>query len=203
MLALDHLAVLGETLEEAVGVIEATLGQPMLPGGKHVRFGTHNQVMGLADGLYIEAIAKDPAAPPPDGACWFGLDTFRGEARLDKWICRVPDMEKALELLPMAGRPVHLSRGALEWIMAVPEDGQLPFDGLFPALIQWLSPVPPGTTLTASGWRLSRLVIRHSEAQALSRLLSPHLTDDRLRYVSDETAALEAAFEGVSGERVL
>ncbi|MFD1341846.1 VOC family protein [Litorisediminicola beolgyonensis] len=203
MLTLDHLAVLGETLEEAVGVIEATLGQPMLPGGKHAHFGTHNQVMGLADGLYLEAIATDPAAPPPETARWFGLDTFRGEARLDKWICRVPDMEAALEALPMAGRPVELSRGTLEWIMAVPEDGQLPYDGLFPALIQWLSPVPPGTTLNGSGWRLTGLEIRHPEARSLSRLLSPHLTDPRLRYVSDETPALEAVFEGASGERVL
>ena len=144
MLVLDHIAVLAETLEEAAGHVESALGLPLVPGGKHEHFGTHNRLLGLGGGLYIEAIAIDPASPPPPFPRWFGLDAFYGGARLDKWICRVDDLQAALEKLPVAGRPVRLARGALEWSMAVPEDGMLPFDGLFPALIEWHSPVPPG-----------------------------------------------------------
>jgi len=41
------------------------LGVPFQPGGRHDVFGTHNALLGLADGLYIEAIAIaiDPDAP--------------------------------------------------------------------------------------------------------------------------------------------
>ena len=35
-----------------------------------------------------------------------------------------------------------LSRGDLRWQMAVPGDGILPFDNMFPALMQWHSPHP-------------------------------------------------------------
>ena len=103
MLTLDHIAVLGETLEEAAHHVEAALGLPMMPGGAHARFGTHNRLLGLAPALYLEAIAIDPAAPPPGHPRWFGLDAFAGPARLDKWICRVDDLGAVLEALPMAG----------------------------------------------------------------------------------------------------
>lgn len=175
MLTLDHIAVLGETLEEAAAHVEALLGATMLPGGKHARFGTHNQLLGMAPDLYLEAIAIDPNAPAPTDARWFGLDHFRGKARLNKWICRVDDMQSALAALPMAGRSVSLTRGDLSWTMAVPEDGKLPFDGLFPALIQWHSPVIPGKLLPAGALSFKGLTITHPEAEALETLLTPHL----------------------------
>jgi hypothetical protein len=103
MLEMDHLVVSGMTLEEACFHTESCLGITMQPGGRHQHFGTHNRLLGLGDGLYLEAIAIDPSAPQPNVPRWFGLDQFRGAARLDKWVCRVPDMNKALAALPMAG----------------------------------------------------------------------------------------------------
>ncbi|WP_425073097.1 VOC family protein [Sagittula sp. S175] len=181
-MTLDHIAVLGETLAEAVRHVEKALGQPMEPGGVHPRFGTHNQLIGLNPELYIEAIAIDPSAPDLPDARWFGLDTFQGPPRLDKWICAVDDMAAALEALPMAGRPVELSRGTLSWTMAVPEDGLLPYDGLFPALIQWHTPVPPGKSLAADDNTLTGLVVSHPLADALQALLAPHLDAPLVRF---------------------
>lgn len=200
MLSLDHLAVVADTLEEAVSHTEAALGQPLATGGKHPRYGTHNRVGGLEDDLYVEAIAIDPGAPPPESPRWFGLDTFRGPARLDKWICRVSDMRAALSVLPMAGEPVELSRGALRWVMSVPRDGHLPFDGLFPALIEWKSPVPAGATLDSTGWRLDGLTVSHPEAEALSALLGPVLSAPCVAFRADPVPALSARL--VSGGRV-
>ena len=203
MLFLDHVAVLGESLEEAVAHAEAALRCPMLPGGAHPRYGTHNQLLGLGDGVYVEAIAVDPSAAAPEGARWFGLDRFAGAARLDKWICRVPDMEAALRTLPMAGAPVALSRGTLRWVMAVPGDGMLPFDGLFPALIEWQSPVPPGISLPESGTTLERLTVAHPEAGALEDLLGPHLDAPKVRFVTEPRPALRAELLTPTGPRLL
>ncbi len=175
MLGLDHIAVAGETLDQAASHVTAALGATMLPGGQHARFGTHNRLLGLAPGLYLEAIAIDPAAPPPPDARWFGLDGFAGPARLDKWICRVPDLDAAIAALPEAGRRVDLARGDLRWSMAVPLNGRLPFDGLFPALIEWQVPQPPGSSLPPSGLTLRRLTLRHPQADALRDRLAPHL----------------------------
>ncbi|MFZ7090117.1 VOC family protein [Primorskyibacter sp. 2E233] len=203
MLELDHIAVLGESLEEAVELIERAFGLPMLPGGNHARFGTHNQLLGMAPQLYIEAIAIDPGALPPPDARWFGLDTFLGPAKLNKWICRVPDMDAALEALPMAGRKVELTRGALSWTMAVPLDGELPFDGMFPAFIQWLGDVPaPGKAMSSGSLELKALTVRHPEAAALGALLEPLLDAPLVRFEQAEEPGLAARI-AVDGEEIV
>jgi hypothetical protein len=92
----------------------------------------------------------------------------------------------------MAGRAVALERGALRWRMAVPEDGRLAFDGLFPALIEWQSPVPPGTALPASGLTLQGLVVTHPEAAALQALLAPHLDAPLVRIEPGAAPTLRA-----------
>ncbi len=203
LLILDHIAVLGETLDEAAGHVEAALGLPMQPGGNHARFGTHNRLLGLAPALYLEAIAIDPAAPPPEQARWFGLDAFSGQPRLDKWICRVDDLDAALRILPMAGRKVALSRGSLMWDMAVPENGMLPFDGLFPALIQWHSDVPPGKLLPGSGCVLQSLTVAHPEGAALRALLAPHLQAPLVGFETSDTPCLTAKIDRAGTEIVL
>jgi len=200
---LDHLAVSGETLEEAAAAVEAALGLPMLPGGQHDVFITHNRLLGLADGLYLEAIAADPTRPAPDRPRWFDLDSFAGPARLTNWICATDDLDALLAALPVdAGTPVALSRGDLRWRMAVPADGRLPFDNLFPPLIEWQAGLHPAKRLPDSGCRLRRLIVSHPEALALRDLLAPHLPDARLIF-EPGPAALRAEIETPHGLRLL
>lgn len=202
MLELDHFAVAGETLDQAVAYVEAVLGVPMGPGGRHERYGTHNRLLGLDPALYIEVIAIDPQAPAPPDARWFGLDDFRGPARVDKWICRVPDMDAALKALPMAGQKVALARGDLRWTMAVPEDGMLPFDGMFPALIEWHTDNLPGQRLPSCGLRFDRLTVSHPQADEMQALLGPLLQGDWVHFETGPVG-LSAAFQGPEGARAL
>ncbi|WP_170325795.1 VOC family protein [Ruegeria arenilitoris] len=197
---LDHLAVAGETLEEASAHVEQALGVSLQAGGKHEAFGTHNRLLGLRDGLYLEAIAIDPQAPTVERTRWFDLDRFAGAPRLTNWICRVSDIAATLSAFPDAvGQPIELTRGALRWQMAVPTDGRLPFDNLFPALIQWHGDLHPAQMLQDSGCRLRRLVVFHPDALDLARLLGD------LETVVFDTgpAALRAEFETPHGPRVL
>lgn len=197
---LDHLAVAGETLEEASAHIEQALGVALQPGGKHEKFGTHNRLLGLRDGLYLEAIAIDPQAQPPGRPRWFDLDNFQGGPRLTNWICRVEDIEATLSIFPDGtGEPIDLTRGALQWRMAVPPTGRLPFDNLFPALIEWQGDLHPATMLQDSACRLRRLVVYHPDALTLARQLG------ELDHVVFDTgpAALQAEIETAHGLRVL
>ncbi|XCC95215.1 VOC family protein [Salipiger sp. H15] len=203
MLELDHVAVLGETLAEAVTHAESALGQPLSPGGAHPDFGTHNFLIGLEDEIYLEAIAVDPSAPAPGRARWFGLDGFSGPARLDKWICRVPDIDAALRQFPMAGEAVPVTRGSLSWKISVPRDGLLPFDGMFPALIEWISPVPPGVSLAGAGTRLERLTVAHPQADELRALIGPSLATPLVEFAVEPKPALRATFATPSGQRIL
>jgi hypothetical protein len=203
MLAFDHIAVSGVTLEAATAHVEQALGVPLQPGGAHAVFHTHNMLLGLADGLYLEAIAINPDAPHPDRPRWFDLDRFSGPPRLTNWICRTDDLDAALAVIPHdLGAPVDLQRGALRWRMAVPASGILPFDNRAPALIQWQTDIHPATRLTDRGVRLRRLTVFHPEAETLAAALAPMLEDDR---TAIETGApgLEAAFDTPHGQRSL
>ena len=203
MMELDHIAIAGEDLAAASDHVADALGCRLQPGGEHAIFHTHNRLMGLEDGLYLEAIAINPAAPLPDRARWFDLDRFAGPARLTNWICRCDDLDAALAALPAGfGDPVDLQRGELRWRMAVPQDGVLPFDNCAPALIEWQGDAHPVQRLDATGCRLTALRVCHPEAGRLGQILAPFLTDARVSFMDGE-AGLEAAFETPSGPRVL
>ena len=199
----DHLAVSGTTLAEASDHIEQALGVALQDGGQHAVFGTHNRLLGLADGLYLEAIAPDPAAPTPSRPRWFDLDRFSGAPRLTNWICRCDDIVSTLNTLPPgAGRPVDLIREALRWRMAVPHDGILPFHGAFPALIQWQTTSNPAQLLNQRGCRLRQLTIAHPEAHRLKAQLGG-FSDPRVVVETATVPGFSAAFETQHGPRTL
>lgn len=196
------MAVSGRTLEAAAAHVEAALGVAMGAGGRHDVFGTYNRLLGLEDGLYLEAIAIDPEAPQPGRARWFDLDRFAGPPRLTNWICRTGDLEGAAASLPGSGTPVALARGDLRWQMAVPQDGCLPFDNLSPALIRWQGELHPAAMLAPSGCRLRRLVIAHPQADDLKARCEAGLRDTRVVFETG-APAMEAEFETPHGRRVL
>ncbi len=200
---LDHIVIAGETLDAATAYVEDLLGLHLQPGGKHPAFGTHNRLLGLDEGLYLEAIAIDPDAAAPDRPRWYDLDTFRGAARLSNWACRTQDMNAALAALPEGtGEPVSVSRGDLRWQMAVPATGRLPYDNCAPALLQWEGPHHPVQRLAPSGCRMRRLIVTHPEAERLAEAIRPGLSDPRVVYETGP-AGLRAEIETPAGLRVL
>ncbi len=202
MLTLDHIAVASDTLDQGADWVSRALGAAPGPGGRHAHFGTHNRLLGLEDGLYVEVIAIDPGAPPLPHARWFDLDRFSGAPRIGNWICRTDDLEAAQAALPGIGAQVALERGDLRWRMAVPDNGQLPFDDCHPAVIQWDCARHPAASLPASGVALRRLIVSHPEADALRARLAPHLADERVRYETGP-AGLAAEFDTPEGRRRL
>lgn len=168
-------------------------------GGRHPRMGTHNRVMGLGAGEYLEVIAVDPDAPAPGRPRWFDLDRRAGPPRLANWIARTDDLDGLVSCMPEAGRPVAFERGDLRWRMAVPDDGVLPFDGCFPALIEWQSEPP---LLPDTGLRLTALLLRHPEAATLAPVLASLTSDPRIQ-VQEGPTALEARVAAPDGERRL
>ncbi|TCO69290.1 VOC family protein [Rhodovulum euryhalinum] len=204
MLTLDHLAVSAQTLEAGVAAVEDRLEVRLSPGGKHPAMGTHNRLLRLGPGLYLEVIAIDPAAPAPGRPRWFDLDRFAGPPRLTTWIARCDDLDAALALAPPgAGVPMDLARGDLRWRMAVPEDGRLPFDGLFPALIAWQGRAHPAALLPETGCRLAGLELVHPRADALRQALTGLIGEPLIALHQGPAPALRALIDTPSGRRVL
>jgi hypothetical protein len=200
---LDHIAVAAETLADGAASVEAALGVALQPGGAHGLMGTHNRLLSLGPAEYLEVIAIDPAARKPAHPRWFGLDGFSGPPRLSNWICAVDDLDTAIAALPGSGAGLALARGDLNWRMAVPAGGVLPFDGMQPALIEWQGTAHPAARLVDRGCRLVRLSVVHPEAAALARLLAPMLGDPRVSFVPGDRASIVAEIETPQGLRVL
>jgi hypothetical protein len=183
---------------------ETAFGVPLAPGGVHQEMGTHNRLLSLGPEEYLEVIAINPDAPGPAQPRWFDLDGFAGPTRPQAWIARVPDLDAARAAAPDGiGVPWSLARADLRWRMAVPKDGKLPFDTLFPALIEWEGEAHPAPRLPDHGVRLTKLILAHPDAEALRAALTPISDDPRLEVIAAETPYLSVVFDTPTGPLTL
>jgi hypothetical protein len=187
MLELDHLVVAARSLDEGVAWCDRVLGVPPGPGGPHPLMGTHNRLLRIASPTfakaYLEVIAIDPHASPPQRVRWFDLDgaamraSVADEPRLIHWVARTDDIDRAGAAFRAngidTGRVLSASRptrgGELRWRITVRDDGRRPLGGVAPTLIQW-EDTHPVDTMAASGISLEGLDLR-TDAPALERAL--------------------------------
>jgi hypothetical protein len=152
---LDHLVYAAPDLDQAIDDIERRLGVRPARGGKHAGGLTHNALISLGTGSYLEIIAPVMNAQLVPGLP-FGLETVT-EPRLIAWAVSVDDIEGRVEAAKKKGYdPGAVVPGgrdlpdgsSLNWRLTVrPKPAG---DGLVPFLIQWLSDPHPSTTAPAS-----------------------------------------------------
>lgn len=194
MLALDHIVLVAATLDEGAAYIKEKLGVDVPEGGEHLAMGTHNRVMGLGNDVYLEIIAIAPHLDAPDRPRWFGMDDIPDEPVLRTWVARTNDIYSlAAESTAQMGMIVPMSRGELEWEIAIRDDGSMPLDGLFPTLIEWPEGEHPSQNMADLGCTLKRLRV-HTPTPAETRTHLHSVGADRLVQVipSDEDAYLSA-----------
>jgi hypothetical protein len=146
---------------------------PLSPGGQHPGWGTHNRLLQLGGGVYLELIAPDPAAPDPATPRPFMLDDDAMRARLKRrphlvhWLVRADDLERELAgLRYLPGTPTPMTRGTLRWRITLPTGGRPAGDGLLPTVIRWDVPMTehPTARLPEVGVRLAGLAVRGPRA---------------------------------------
>lgn len=199
MIQLDHIVVAAEHLEDGVAYVEdcLELGMPQA-GGKHPLMGTHNRLMNLG-GSYLEVIAADPEAPPPGRARWFDLDNFRGKPRLLTWVARVNPIAQFQDF--GLGSVQKASRGNLEWLIAIPDDGRLHAGGAVPYLIEW-GKSHPTDSLPPSGCSLLELRAFHPNPEAVVAELQRLGVNDLL-IKPENSVRLEAHIQTPRGLKTL
>lgn len=69
------------------------------------------------------------------------------------------------------GHVEPMSRGKVNWLMTIPEDGRLPLRGIAPTLIEWRSGTHPADTLRDTGCLLVGLEGFHPDAATVSSVL--------------------------------
>ena len=135
---------------------------------------THNLLLPLGEAIYLEVIAINPGAAKPSRPRWFALDELAQDAKpnLAGWVARTEDIRQSTAAASEAlGRIELMSRGALEWLITVPEDGSLPLGGVAPALIQWHTHTHPASNMQGVGCTLVALDLWHPQPRRVSALL--------------------------------
>ncbi|KXV10108.1 glyoxalase [Caballeronia megalochromosomata] len=189
-LKLDHLVIAARTLEEGAQFIAAKFGVETVPGGAHPLMRTHNRLLNLWGGAYLEVIAIDSSAATVESPRprLFALDDPAMQRRLEDdgpllvhWVARVDrptSLARWREQYPERIAPVTaMSRAGNTWGLTVPDDGAFPAwqgagDGVLPSLIQWDTPRHPSDALPETGIALRSLTGFHPRAEAVSDQLA-------------------------------
>lgn len=203
--AIDHVVVGAATLERGSAFVEALLGVPPGPGGVHPGAGTHNRLLGLGQGCYLEVIAPDPGQPAPALPRLFGLDGPELRRRLAEgpaligWVARTEGLEALVDRLGegCAGRIRPMSRGQLAWQLACPPaDGA--FGSLMPAMIEWGPPGLPAA-MPSHGCALLGIGAEHPDPVALSAALEERGLRDAIGLLRGPRAVLSLRLRRADG----
>lgn len=202
----DHIVYGVDDLEAGMDELAARLGVRPAPGGRHVGRGTHNALLGLGAGAYLEVIALDPEQPRPAGPPPFGLDRLR-LPRLVGWASRTDDIEgqraRALERGHDPGEVRSMSRRRpdgllLEWRLT--RDAPDPDRLVVPFLIDWGASPHPGES-APGGVRLLELRAEHPDPAAVRAALAA--LDVTLPVAEGPEPALVATLETPHGRVVM
>lgn len=204
-LQLDHLVYAVRDLDAGIASIERLIGVRAAMGGKHPGHGTHNALLSLGAGSYLEIIAPDPDQLPPSEPRAFGLDRLR-EPRLVTWAVRIPEIEQRVAQGRAAGYdpgPVVLGSralpdgGELRWRLTLPG---IRGDGLVPFMIEW-EPGPHPSQTAPGGAMLVDLQGEHPRPDAVHPLLDA--IGVQLPLIESARPALIATIEGPNGSVLL
>lgn len=175
---LDHLVFAVPDLEAGAARMEELLGVPTAPGGRHRGLGTHNRLVGLGSGRYLEIIAVDSEQPAPTRPRWFGLDDLT-EPGLVTWCAKTMH---GLEPLITRGREAGIDLGEvvegsrrrpdgslLSWTFSDPWARRA--GGVVPFFIDWGSSPHPSEDLPAV-CALHALRVEHPEPRRVEAWLA-------------------------------
>lgn len=204
-LTLDHLLYAGPELERLRRELRRLTGVSAETGGRHEGQGTHNALVGLGAGTYLELIAPDPEQEA--GAFRDAIASLLG-AELHAWCARTNDADALQTRIEATGCGV--ARHAFSRV--TPEGEHLRWELLFatghtwrgvaPFFIDWGETVHPTGRLTPAA-RLRNLTMLHPHAAEVSRWLEEvgfgAELGGRLRVESAPARGLRAEFEGARG----
>ncbi len=161
LLNLDHVVLVCANLVEGAQWLEKKLGVTLAPGGQHLGFGTHNRLLQLGGGTYLELISPDPSQDTVSRPRPFELDQFCPKVpTLVHFVANTVNLDEALsQLFYVAGAATTMKRGDLSWKISAAQDGKLQNSGTWPTVIEWPAKVHPSQSLPHQGVRLERFIL--------------------------------------------
>lgn len=94
---IDHLIYTAPDLRTGMDEVERLLGLRPVVGGQHSLWGTHNALLSLGRGIYLEVVAPDPRLALGERGLW--LERYFGLGpRLTTWAFRKAAIHEGLQI---------------------------------------------------------------------------------------------------------
>ncbi len=166
---IDHLVIGAGSLIQGVNYVRNLLNVDIPYGGEHEKMGTHNHLMKLGDGVFLEVIAINRQVEQPKRPRWYGLDDpfiqhrIENEPTLLTWVVNTQNIDGLIQnAIFSLGKSEVISRGDLSWSFGLPDDGRLLAGGLLPYAMEWHTDKHPSGNMIDMGCSLHALEIYHS-----------------------------------------
>ncbi|MGE0453225.1 MAG: VOC family protein [Vicinamibacteria bacterium] len=190
---LDHLILGVRELQEGIEKVHAVTGVRAVFGGAHPGRGTHNALLALDRGAYLEILAPDPEQKGTEP--WVeGLASLE-MPKLVGWAVRTSDIEGVARRLAKGTLPLNgINDGSrerpdgslLRWrTLGLSQDDT----GLMPFFIQWDPATPHPSADAPAGARLLSFGLHHPE---------PARVASALQALGLEASVAEAPVAGLS-----
>ena len=173
-MTLDHLLLAGPDLTVLAQLVEERTGLRAQRGGRHLGHGTHNALLGLGEGRYLELLAPDPGQ---DGGGFSDMIAHLASPALHTWCARAGVADDVARRVKAAGatpRRVPMQRQRadgvrLAWELVFVDAHD--YGPLVPFFIDWQGAPHPAAQLPA-GLELHAVTLEHPDAEGLGALLA-------------------------------
>ena len=204
----DHIVYNCGDLEKGVDAVEKLTGVRATMGGKHTNRGTHNALLSLGEGAYLEIIAPDPSQPGIVPRS-FRLYDERTHDALSAFAVRPTDGSTIEELQARlgAGPVVDMQRmkpdgTLLKWQMTPgPGTPGSSAGGVEPWIIDWKDAEHPSVS-SPVGCKLVKLEIADPRGESIGPVLIGGMglaTPIDVCRVADDTTSIVAVIESPNG----
>eukprot|EP00438_Fugacium_kawagutii_P020668 Skav217591 [mRNA] locus=scaffold3512:86218:86874:- [translate_table: standard] len=213
-LVVDHLVWCVNSVAEGIEMFEGLTGVRPCIGGQHLGLGTHNALLSLGDGVYLEILALDPAQGIE--ARWIGIDcpkkpclaTFcaRADGGLDAVAASAARKDYDIGQIKDYSRE-NTEGKTLRWRLAADHHtsgyDNLPFRGLVPFIVDWsVNPLAHPSAISPKGCTLTELRAYHPKPDELRKVLDA-LNVKGVTVELGDTERLEAILDSPKGRVTL
>jgi len=173
---IDHIVLAVPDLEEGILWIEKKLGVRPIYGGQHQSEGTHNALLSLGRGCYLELLAIDFSNKKVNAPRWMGIDLIN-EPIITRWAIKSENLEKEIRFLKnvnsllgnhKTGSRAKTDGSILKWQLSIPLPE--PKVEVTPFLLDWGDSVHPTASLE-SNCELISLNLYHPEPSEFQEVM--------------------------------